>query len=46
MVKALDAIKWKYRQWGHMITRNTIATKAKLGMGVKQNKPKTERDVE
>ena len=38
MVKALDAIPWKERQWGHTIARNAIATKSKLGMGV--NKPK------
>ncbi|KAL9958373.1 hypothetical protein ACROYT_G035379 [Oculina patagonica] len=30
MVKSLDAIPWKDRQWGHAIARNTIATKAKL----------------
>ena len=34
MVKALDAIPWKDRQWGHSIARNTIAAKAKLGLGV------------
>ena len=38
MVKALDAIPWKERQWGHTIARNAIAAKSKLGMGV--NKPK------
>ena len=40
MVKALDAIPWKDRQWGHAIARNTIATKAKLGLGVKKKKTK------
>ena len=39
MVKALDAIPWKERQWGHTVARNAIAAKSKLGMGVK--KPKT-----
>ncbi|KAL9989245.1 hypothetical protein ACROYT_G003774 [Oculina patagonica] len=34
MVKALDAISWKDRQWGHAIARNTIATKAKVGKAV------------
>ncbi|KAL9980981.1 hypothetical protein ACROYT_G009630 [Oculina patagonica] len=34
MVKALDAIPWKDRQWGHAIARNTIATKAKVGKAV------------
>ncbi|KAL9989100.1 hypothetical protein ACROYT_G003609 [Oculina patagonica] len=33
MVKALDAIPWKDRQWGHAIARNTIATKAKVVNG-------------
>ena len=41
MVKALDAIPWKERQWGHTIARNAIAAKSKLGMGVK--KPKNEK---
>ena len=40
MVKSLDAIPWKDRQWGHAITRNTIAGKAKLGLGVKKRKSK------
>ena len=35
MVKSLDAIPWKERQWGHTITRNAIVAKSKLGMGVK-----------
>ena len=38
MVKDLDSIPWKERQWGHVIARNTIATKAKLGLGVKKTK--------
>ena len=38
MVKALDAIPWKERQWGHVIARNAIAAKSKLGMGVKKPK--------
>ena len=38
MVKALDAIPWKERQWGHAVARNTIAAKSKLGMGVKKSK--------
>ena len=37
MVKALDAIPWKERQWGHVIARNAIAAKSKLGMGVSKN---------
>ena len=28
MVKSLDGIPWKERQWGHTIARNTIATKS------------------
>ena len=45
MVNALDAIPWKDRQWGHAIARNTIATKAKLGLGVKKPKNVTRRRV-
>ena len=33
MVKALDAIPWKDRQWGHWLTRNAINMKQKLGLG-------------
>ena len=36
MVKALDSIPWKERQWGHTVARNAIAAKAKLGLGVKR----------
>ena len=36
MVKALDEIPWKERQWGHVVARNAIASKAKLGLGVKK----------
>ena len=38
MVKALDSIPWKERQWGHTVARNAIAAKAKLGLGVKKRK--------
>ena len=41
MVKALDAIPWKDRQWGHAVARNAIAAKSKLGMGTKSNKGKS-----
>ena len=40
MVKALDAIPWKDRQWGHAIARNMINMKQTLGLGVKQSKTK------
>ena len=40
MVKELDSIPWKDRQWGHAVARNAIAAKAKLGLGVKQKKTK------
>ena len=43
MVKALDAIPWKERQWGHAIARNAIATKSKLGMGAKPKNGKSRR---
>ena len=35
MVKSLDAIPWKERQWGHALARNVIDVKQKLGLGVK-----------
>ena len=44
-VKALDAIPWKERQWGHAIARNAIAAKSKLGMGVKKPKNGKSRRV-
>ena len=34
MVKALDNIPWKERQWGHWLARNAINTKQKLGLGL------------
>ena len=40
MVRALDAIPWNERQWGHWLARNTINTKQKLGLGVKKKKKK------
>ena len=43
MVKSLDAIPWKDRQSGHAIARNTIAGKAKLGLGVKKKMSKNEK---
>ena len=45
MVKALDAIPWKDRQWGHAVARNAIAAKSKLGMGVKKSKNVKSRRV-
>ena len=33
MVKSLDAIPWKERQWGHALARNVIDVKQKLGLG-------------
>ena len=43
MVKALDAIPWKDRQWGHAVARNAIAAKSKLGMGAKSKNVKSRR---
>ena len=43
MVKALDAIPWKERKWGHTVARNAIAAKSKLGMGVKPKNVKSRR---
>ena len=37
MVKALDAIPWKERQWGHAMARTMINTKQKLGLGLQKN---------
>ena len=45
MVKALDAIPWKERQWGHAIARNAIAARSKFGMGVKKPKNVKSRRV-
>ena len=43
MVKALDAIPWKDRQWGHAVARNAIAAKSKLGIGAKSKNVKSRR---
>ena len=45
LTKALDAIPWKDRQWGHAVARNAIAAKSKLGMGVKKSKNVKSRRV-
>ena len=39
MIKALDAIPWKKRQWGHALAlaRTMINTKQKLGLGLQKN---------
>ena len=37
MVKSLDAIPWKQRQWGHAMARTMINTKQKLGLGLQKN---------
>ena len=37
MVKSLDAIPWKERQWGHTLARTIINTKQKLGLGIQKN---------
>ena len=34
MIKALDAVPWKKRQWGHFLARTMINTKQKLGLGL------------
>ena len=36
MVKSLDAVPYKQRQWGHAAARNAINAKQKLGLGLKQ----------
>ena len=42
MVRALDAVPWRERQWGHWLARNTINAKRKLGLGAgaKKKTPK------
>ena len=37
MIKALDALPWKQRQWGHAMARTMINTKQKLGLGLQKN---------
>ena len=37
IIKALDAIPWKERQWGHAMARTMIDTKQKLGLGLQKN---------
>ena len=37
MVKALDAVPYNERQWGHWLARNAINSKQKLGLGVSKN---------
>ena len=43
MVKALDNIPYKERQWGHWLARNAINTKQKLGLGVSKKGQKISR---
>ena len=38
MVRALDAVPWNQRQWGHFLARNTVNTKRKLGLGTGKKK--------
>ena len=38
MVKSLDTIPWKERQWGHTLARTIINTKQKLGLGLNANR--------
>lgn len=40
MVKSLDAIPYKQRQWGHALARNMIKTKHKIGLGTTPTKTK------
>lgn len=42
MVKALDALTYDERQWGHFLAQNMINTKQNLSLGVS----KTEKAVE
>ena len=38
MIKALDSIPWRERQWGHAGVRNAIALKQELGLGLDSEK--------
>ena len=38
MVKALDSMPWKERQWGHAGVGNAIAVKQKLGLVLDREK--------
>ena len=38
MVKSLDAVPKKERQWGHWLVRNIINKKQKIGLGVSKNR--------
>ena len=38
MIKALDAIPWKQRRWGHAMARTMINTKQKLGLGLQKKR--------
>ena len=42
MVKSMDSIPWKERQWGHALARNVIDVKQKLGLGL-ESAPKNVR---
>ena len=37
MIKALDAIPWKQRQWGHAMAKTMINAEQKLGRGLQKN---------
>ena len=38
MVKALDNVPYKERQWGHLLSKNMIEKRQKIGVGVKKLK--------
>ena len=45
MVRALDAVPWKERQWGHWLARNSINAKRKLGLGNAKRNAQNSRGV-
>ena len=45
MIKALDAVPWKERQWGHAMARTMIITKQKLGLNVQKTRVAVEAQV-
>ena len=45
MVRSLDAVPWKERQWGHWLARNTTDTKRKLSLGSGKSKKKKAQNL-
>ena len=46
MVKALDAVHWNERQWGHWLARDIINTKRKVGLGSRKGAKEVKKTTE